>query len=87
MIALLRKLYGWLIAVGNALRSPVLLAIRLFWGWQFFLTGKGKLMDLSKPTQYFESLHIPLPHLNAILRRLHGMFRRPSSCSSASPRG
>lgn len=64
---ILEKLYRWLIAVGNALRSPVLLLIRLFWGWQFFLTGKGKLMDLSKPTQYFESLHIPLPHLNAIL--------------------
>ena len=64
---ILIKLYGWLVAAGNALRSPVLLVIRLFWGWQFFLTGKGKLMDLSKPTQYFESLHIPLPHLNAIL--------------------
>lgn len=67
MIALLQKLYGWLIAVGNALRSPVLLVIRLFWGWQFFLTGKGKLMDLSKPTQYFESLGIPFPHAQAIL--------------------
>ena len=32
----------------------LLLIIRLFWGWQFFLTGKGKLMDLSKPTQYFD---------------------------------
>src|SRR4249919_200428 len=64
---IVRKLYGWLIAVGNAMRSPVLLLIRLYWGWQFFLTGKGKLMDLSKPTQYFESLGIPLPHLQAIL--------------------
>ncbi len=64
---ILQKLYGWLIAVGNALRSPVLLIIRLFWGWQFFLTGKGKLMDLSKPTQYFESLGIPFPHAQAIL--------------------
>jgi len=54
-------------ALGNALRSPVLLIIRLYWGWQFFLTGKGKLMDLSKPTQYFESLHIPFPHFNSIL--------------------
>ena len=64
---LLRKLYGWLIEVGNALRSPVLLLIRLYWGWQFFLTGKGKLLDLAKPTQYFESLGLPLPHLQAIL--------------------
>ncbi|MDQ3198093.1 MAG: DoxX family protein [Verrucomicrobiota bacterium] len=67
MIALLEKLYGWLIAVGNALRSPVLLIIRLFWGWQFFIAGKGKLADLDKPTQYFASLGIPLPHAQAIL--------------------
>src|SRR6478672_9128539 len=64
---IVRKLYGWLIAVGNALRSPVLLTIRLYWGWEFFLTGKGKLMDLSKPTEYFASLGIPFPHFSAIL--------------------
>jgi len=63
----LEKLYGWLITIGNALRSPLLLIIRLYWGWEFFLTGKGKLLDLSKPTEYFASLGIPLPHFNAIL--------------------
>ncbi len=67
MIPFLEKLYRLLITIAGYLRSPFLLLIRLFWGWQFFLTGKGKLMDLSKPTQYFEGLHIPLPHLNAIL--------------------
>jgi putative oxidoreductase len=41
--------------------------IRLYWGWQFFLTGKGKLSDLDKPTQFFQSLGIPFPHLQAIL--------------------
>ena len=56
MSALVEKFYRWLIALGGALQSPLLLAIRLFWGWQFFLTGKGKLMDLAKPTQFFESL-------------------------------
>jgi len=63
----LEKLYGWLITIGNALRSPLLLIIRLYWGWEFFLTGKGKLMDLSKPTEYFASLGIPFPHFSAIL--------------------
>lgn len=67
MIALLQKLYGWLIAFGNALRSPVLLLIRLYWGWEFFLTGKGKLTDLEKPTQYFASLGIPFPQAQALL--------------------
>jgi len=63
----LEKLYGWLITIGNALRSPLLLIIRLYWGWEFFLTGKGKLMDLSKPTEYFANLGIPFPHFSAIL--------------------
>lgn len=67
MKTLFVRLNCGLSALGNALRSPVLLIVRLYWGWQFFLTGKGKLMDLSKPTQYFESLHIPFPHFNAIL--------------------
>ncbi len=67
MSALLQKLYGWLIAAGNALRSPVLLIIRLYWGWEFFLAGKGKLSDLSKPAAYFASLGIPFPHAQAAL--------------------
>lgn len=67
MITLIEKLYRFLIVVAQSLRSPVLLLIRLFWGWQFFLTGTGKLLDLSKPTQYFASLGIPFPHAQAIL--------------------
>jgi putative oxidoreductase len=67
MSALAEKFYRWLIALGRALQSPLLLAVRLFWGWQFFLTGKGKLMDLAKPTQFFESLGIPFPHAQAVL--------------------
>ena len=67
MIALIEKLYRWLIVVGKSLRSPVLLLIRLFWGWQFFIAGKGKLGNLEKTTQFFESLHIPAAHLNAIV--------------------
>lgn len=63
----LQWLYGILITIGNALRSPVLLVMRLYWGWQFFLAGKGKLMDLAKPTEYFQSLGIPFPQANAIL--------------------
>jgi putative oxidoreductase len=39
--------------------------IRLDWGWQFFVTGKGKLMSLDKVTGFFHDLHIPFPHLNA----------------------
>ena len=43
------------------------LIVRLYWGWGFFLTGKGKLLDLQKPTEYFRTLGIPFPHAQAML--------------------
>jgi putative oxidoreductase len=67
MRAWLEPPYRGLIAIGNGLRSPVLLLVRLYWGWQFFLTGKGKLMDPAKPTEFFASLGIPFPHAQALL--------------------
>ena len=48
-------------------QSLLLLVLRLYWGWQFFLAGKGKLMDLEKPAAFFQSLGIPLPYAQAIL--------------------
>jgi putative oxidoreductase len=47
------------------LQSPLLLAVRLYWGWQFFQTGYGKLMHISKVVGFFTSLGIPFPALNA----------------------
>ena len=58
---------GWLVPSANLLQSVFLLIVRLYWGWQFFQTGKGKLMDISKPTEYFASLGIPFAHAQAIL--------------------
>jgi putative oxidoreductase len=49
------------------LQSPFLLAIRLYWGWQFFQTGMGKLENIGHVTQFFQSLNIPLPGANAWL--------------------
>ncbi len=47
------------------LQSPLLLVMRLWWGWSFFLTGKGKLMNHSGTTDFFQSLGIPMPGFNA----------------------
>ena len=47
------------------LRSPLLLAVRLYWGWQFIQTGWGKMHNLGKITAYFTSLNIPFPAFNA----------------------
>jgi len=49
----------------SRLQSPFLLAVRLYWGWQFFHTGLGKLTNISKVVDFFTSLGIPLPTLNA----------------------
>ncbi len=59
--------YEKLAAAAAHLQSPLLLAIRLYWGWQLFQTGSGKLGNHEHVTEYFTSLHIPLPGLNAWL--------------------
>src|SRR5271168_3025960 len=64
---LLQRSYQWLIKAAACLQSPLLLAIRLYWGWQFFLTGRGKLMNPAKVTEFFHSLHIPFPAFNVYL--------------------
>jgi putative oxidoreductase len=57
--------YALLATVGNALQSPFLLAVRLYWGWQFAQTGWGKLHNIQHVIGFFTSLNIPAPALNA----------------------
>ena len=54
-------------ALMNWLQSPLLLAIRLYWGWQFAQDGWGKLTHLDKVTQFFASLNLPAPGTTALL--------------------
>jgi putative oxidoreductase len=63
----MKKLYALYVSLVSKLQSPFLLVIRLYWGWQFFLTGKGKLLNLDRTAAYFASLNIPAPKLNAVL--------------------
>jgi putative oxidoreductase len=65
MMQTITTLYALLIRVGNSLQSPFLLAVRLYCGWQFAQTGWGKLGDINKVTNFFTSLGIPAPALNA----------------------
>lgn len=51
----------------NHLKSPLLLAIRLYWGFQFTQDGWGKLTHLSRVTDFFTSLHLPAPGATAFL--------------------
>jgi putative oxidoreductase len=66
-ICLCQAAYRRLVQAASLLQSPLLLAVRLYWGWQFFQTGKGKLMNHDKVTDFFQSLHIPFPSFNVYL--------------------
>lgn len=49
----------------SALQPLVLLAVRVYWGWQISQNGWGKLHNLPRVTEFFVSLHIPAPGLTA----------------------
>src|SRR5580698_10653746 len=66
-MSIITRIHALLVRIGLMLQCPLLLVVRLYWGWQFFLTGKGKLLHLDKTANFFASLHIPMPKLNAIL--------------------
>lgn len=59
------RLHGKFEHVCEWLGSPLLLAVRVIWGWQFTLTGWGKLMHLGHVIGFFSSLGIPLPGVMA----------------------
>jgi len=61
----IRKLYSLFDHSANSLQSVFLLAVRLYWGWQFAQTGWGKLHRLPQVVEFFSSLGIPAPAANA----------------------
>jgi putative oxidoreductase len=67
LVDLFRRGYDLLVRCANLLQSPLLLALRLYFFWQLFLTGQGKLTHLGKISEYFASLFLPFPTLNAFL--------------------
>ena len=85
----LRSLLAKFDAAAAALQSPLLLVIRLYWGLSFAQTGWGKLRHLDKTAEFFASIDIPLPKLNALaagateflggLLLALGLFARPAT--------
>jgi putative oxidoreductase len=57
--------YRRIISAFSPLQSAMLLAVRLYWGFQFAQTGWGKLHHLPKITAFFANLNIPFPGFNA----------------------
>jgi putative oxidoreductase len=66
-MATLTDLYSRADRLFARLRSPLLLAIRLYWGFQFAQDGWGKLTHLDKVAGFFASLSLPAPHTTALL--------------------
>lgn len=64
----LRRLYSAFDTASGAVLPPlVLLLLRVQFGIQFFLTGKGKLAHLAGTSDFFAGLGIPAPRLAATL--------------------
>jgi putative oxidoreductase len=67
IISVVKSAYDGFVSLASRMQSPLLLAIRLYWGWQFMQDGWGKLTHLDKVTDFFTSLNLPAPHTTAFL--------------------
>lgn len=67
MLTQIRALYDrFAVPAFDLLRSPVLLFFRLYWFVPLVANGWGKLHNLPKVTEFFASLGIPAPGVNAV---------------------
>jgi putative oxidoreductase len=66
IVELAKSAYAQFVSLANAAQSPLLLLIRLYWGWQFAQTGWGKLHHLDQVTTFFASLGLPAPGPTAL---------------------
>src|SRR5215471_5753773 len=67
LVNFVRRGYELLVAGGNLLQSPLLLFLRAYYFWQLFMTGQGHLSHIGKVADFFVTLGIPFPTLNAYL--------------------
>ena len=65
LLAKVTKAHALLVKCGTMLQSPLLLVMRVWWGWSFFQAGLGKLRNHADAAEFFGTLGIPLPGLNA----------------------
>jgi putative oxidoreductase len=54
-----------LIRFGTVIAPIALLILRLAWGWELAESGYGHLTHLADTANFFQTLHIPMPKLNA----------------------
>lgn len=66
VLAQLQRLYERFFDLISYLQSPFLLFVRLYWGWQLWQSGWGKLHNLPRVTEFFTSLGLPMPAQMAV---------------------
>jgi putative oxidoreductase len=62
--------YELLIAGASSLKSPFLLGVRLYWGWQMFVAGSAHLSDVPAMVERFQEWGVPFPTFNVYLSGL-----------------
>src|SRR5271167_2234753 len=67
LIVMAQRAYTWVFSKVDYLQSPLLLAIRMYWGFQLAQSGWGKLHRIADITEFFTSLGIPMPEFNAYM--------------------
>lgn len=66
LIAAVGLVYGKFASIAARTQDGLLLAIRLYWGFQFAQDGWGKLTHLARVTEFFASLNLPAPGMTAL---------------------
>ena len=64
MNALYTKVWQWhdrFFGLISYAQSPFLLFVRIYWGWQLWQSGWGKLHNLDKVTEFFTGLNMLAP--------------------------
>ena len=56
-----RQWHDWFFGLISYAQSPFLLFVRIYWGWQLWQSGWGKLHNLDKVTEFFTSLNMAAP--------------------------
>lgn len=65
LIEYAKLLYALEVRILTKIQPLFLLIVRVHWGYRFFRAGLGKFMNFSDTVEFFSSLGIPAPTINA----------------------
>jgi len=65
LVQAIDRAYGLFLRAANSLQTPLLLVIRVYWGWLLLESGIGKIRHIDKVVDFFTELGIPAPSFNA----------------------